>query len=85
MWHLFRLKTPDKLQNPWLRLGVLLYWHEHHFPYHIYKLLVTVATKPMNVLSLIQRQQQKKQALQTAQNAIAKTANLCYRGVCYTR
>ena len=25
MWHLFRLKTPDKLQNPWLRLGVLLY------------------------------------------------------------
>ena len=47
--------------------------------------LVTVATKPMNVLSLIQKQQQKKQALQTAQNAIAKTANLCYRGVCYTR
>lgn len=39
----------------------------------------------MNFLSLIQRQQQKKQALQTAQNAIAKTANLCYRGVCYTR
>ena len=27
----------------------------------------------------------QKQALQTAQNAIAKTANLCYRGVCYTR
>ena len=39
----------------------------------------------MNFLSLIQRQQQKKQALQAAQNAIAKTANLCYRGVCYTR
>ena len=30
MWHLFRLKTPDKLQNPWLRLGVLLCWDEHH-------------------------------------------------------
>ena len=39
----------------------------------------------MNVLELIQRKQQKKQALQTAQNAIAKTSNLCYRGVCYTR
>ena len=39
----------------------------------------------MNFLSLIQRQQQKKQALQVAQNAIAKTPNLCYRGVCYTR
>tara|TARA_Y100000004_G_scaffold98174_1_gene109977 strand:- start:477 stop:596 length:120 start_codon:yes stop_codon:yes gene_type:complete len=39
----------------------------------------------MNFLSLIQRQQQKKQALEAAQNAIAKTPNLCYRGVCYTR
>ena len=85
MWHLFRLKQPDKLRNPWLRLGVLLCWDEHHLRGKIYSLLVTVATKPMNVLSLIQRQQQKKQALHAAQNAIAKTANLCYRGVCYTR
>lgn len=73
------------LQNPWLWLGVLLCWGEHHPTSRIYRLLVTIATKPMNVLSLIQRQQQKKQALQAAQNAIAKTANLCYRGVCYTR
>jgi hypothetical protein len=39
----------------------------------------------MNVLSLIQRKQQKKQALQAAQNAIAKTPNLCYRGCTYVK
>jgi hypothetical protein len=39
----------------------------------------------MNVLSLIQRQQQKKQALKTAQAVIAKSTTLCYRGICYTR
>lgn len=37
----------------------------------------------MNVLELIKRQQQKKQALQTAQAVITK--KLCYRGVVYTR
>lgn len=39
----------------------------------------------MNVLSLIQRKEQKKQALKTAQNAIAKTPQLCYRGISYIR
>jgi hypothetical protein len=37
----------------------------------------------MNILHLIQRKQQKKQALQAAQSITAKS--LCYRGVCYTR
>jgi len=39
----------------------------------------------MNILHLIQRKQQKKLALQTAQAISAKTSQLCYRGVCYTR
>ncbi len=37
----------------------------------------------MNVLELVKRQQQKKQALKTAQSAITK--KLTYRGVVYTR
>jgi hypothetical protein len=39
----------------------------------------------MNVLSLIQRQQQKKQALKTAQAVATKSITLCYRGICYSR
>ena len=37
----------------------------------------------MNVLELVKRQQQKKQALKTAQAHITK--KLTYRGVVYTR
>jgi len=37
----------------------------------------------MNILHLIQRKQQKQQALKAAQAITAKT--FCYRGVCYTR
>ena len=37
----------------------------------------------MNVLELVKRQQQKKQALQAAQAVITK--KLCYRGVAYSR
>ena len=89
MWHLFNGLNPvDELQEglrcsrrrPFCCAGANTTSDVRYIAY-----LVTVATKPMNVLSLIQRQQQKKQALQAAQNAIAKTANLCYRGVCYTR
>ena len=39
----------------------------------------------MNALNLIQRQQQKKQALRAAQAVAAKSTTLCYRGICYTR
>ena len=39
MWHLFRRTTPDELQNPRLRLGVLLCWDEHHISCHICKLI----------------------------------------------
>ena len=37
----------------------------------------------MNVLELVKRQQQKKQALKTAQAVVTK--KLCYRGISYTR
>jgi|TARA_R100000049_G_C1892645_1_gene45192 hypothetical protein len=37
----------------------------------------------MNVLELVKRQQQKKQALKTAQACVTKS--LTYRGVVYTR
>ena len=37
----------------------------------------------MNVLELIKQQQQKKQAVKTAQ--VVLTKKLCYRGVNYTR
>jgi hypothetical protein len=65
--------------------ALLLCWDEHHFKGKRYNLFSNSRYQTMNFLSLIQRQQQKKQALQVAQAAIAKTANLCYRGVCYTR
>ena len=62
-----------------------LCWDEHRLNLKSHKLISNSCYQTMNFLSLIQRQQQKKQALQAAQNAIAKTVNLTYRGVCYTR
>lgn len=45
--------------------------------------LVATATKPMNVLSILQRKEQKQQALELAQKQSLQPAQLCYRGVCY--
>jgi hypothetical protein len=38
----------------------------------------------MNVLSLLQRKEQKQQLLKVAQKQSLQPSQLCYRGVCYT-
>jgi hypothetical protein len=38
----------------------------------------------MNVLSLLQRKEQKQQLLKVAQKQSLQPSQLCYRGVCYS-
>jgi hypothetical protein len=38
----------------------------------------------MNVLSILQRKEQKREALKIAQKQVMQPTQLCYRGVCYS-
>jgi hypothetical protein len=38
----------------------------------------------MNVLSILQRKEEKRQALEVAQRQAMQPSQLCYRGVCYS-